>query len=96
MPYSYVSFNIREYENSIFKLHIIIGSDTCFSIFLWSRKVISWRKGNFVGYHPNYSTNFVIFLMLTLIFMDIQIRLFVYLIILVQNNASILTWYQVL
>ena len=33
--YFYVFFNIREYENEIFRIHIIIGSHTCISTITW-------------------------------------------------------------
>ena len=31
----YVFFNIREYENKIFQMHIIIGSQICIATFIW-------------------------------------------------------------
>ena len=53
----YVFFNIHEYENYIFRIHIIIGSYTCISTIIWyqilkSRMVSSWRRGNLVGIPP--------------------------------------------
>ena len=32
---SYIFFNIREYENQIFRIHIIKGSQTRISTFIW-------------------------------------------------------------
>ena len=55
----YVFFNIREYENKIFRIQIIIGSHTSISTFIWyqvlqSSIVSSLRRGtcNLEGIPP--------------------------------------------
>ena len=51
--------------------------------------VSSRRIGHFVGIHvpPYFSTNFLLFLMFSSFVMNIQIRLFVYLIILIKMQC---------